>query len=110
MLRQDHLLTAFASDMDKVFKPKREIWAIGYDIYGAGSLIKLLSWKKPCALIAKEAFIDYCSTKKTFNDDDNNMKYFPFVKFCDDYLKMWNCTHQEVSAFHIYFKHVNILI
>jgi hypothetical protein len=98
VLRHDQLFVTFTSDMQKVFRPSRELWQIGNNVYGVGSLIQLMTSTSTHALIAKELFVDYCEAKKSYSDDENNSLYFPFVKFCDDCLKLWNCTCEEVKV------------
>lgn len=104
VLRHDQVLSSFTTDLEQVcalLSPAtardRELWQMGEQVYGIGSLMKLMTSTSTEALIAKENFIDYCAAKKSFQDDEKNAQYFPFVKFCDDCLKLWNCTSDEVS-------------
>lgn len=96
VLRRDQILVSFKADMEKVYTHDRELWRIGNQVYGIGSLIKLMSSTSPQAIVAKEYFIDFCEAKMCYKDDENNGSYFSFVKFCDECLKLWNCTVEEV--------------
>ena len=96
-IRHEQLFATFLAGMEAVFQPGRELWQMGYHVYGVGSLVRLLRSTSTDALIAKEMFMDYCEAKKSYSDDDNNSQYLPFVKFCDECLKLWDCTCEEVS-------------
>ena len=108
VLRHDQVLNTFAADMKKVFQPSRELWQIGHNVYGIGTLITLMTSTSTEALIAKELFIEYCSAKSTYQDDENNAQYFSFVKFCDECLKLWNCTCDEVRQKQILKLHTSV--